>query len=69
MVCLVGKGGKGTSKLLCLQATGSVLWSHSYMGSLAQMGCWREKAFGSETKEEEAEQMLGERSVFYSLLF
>lgn len=44
-VCLVGKGGKGTSKLLCLQATGSVLWSHSCEQSVPtwgvlQTGCW-----------------------------
>lgn len=57
MVCLVGKGGKGTSKLLCLQATGSILWSHSCEQSVAT---WvvRHK-WAAETREGEAQQLLG----------
>lgn len=59
-VCLVGKGGKGTSKLLCLQATGSILWSHSCEQSVAT---WvvRHK-WAAETREGEAQQLLGERT-------
>lgn len=59
-VCLVGKGGKGTSKLLCLQATGSVLWSHSCEQSVPTWGVLHKWA--AETREGEAQQMLGERT-------